>query len=266
MAGSGNTAVGGYAMGCAFNVNSSVAIGNSAGFLMCGDNNVAVGTNALRGNAAFGATGAQNTGVGHNALCRYTTGACNTSLGYQTLSGLSTGSCNTALGHGALGNVTTGLNNLAVGIFSGTTTGAVSGLVNLTTACNNIVLGNFNHTCAQIKVAWTVTSDERDKAIDPAGVPYGLAFVNQIEPIAYCWCDRATGEVTEDRKRFGFSAQNIGALETSTPDPIIVSADDPENLRFTDQMLLPVLVNAIKELSAKNDELEARIRLLEIPG
>ena len=266
MVGSGNTAVGVCAMGCAFNVNNSVAIGNSAGFFMCGDNNVAVGNSAMRGNASLGATGAQNTGVGHNALCRYTTGACNTSLGWQTLSLLSTGSCNTALGHGALGNVTTGLNNLAIGIFSGTTTGAVSGLVNLTTECNNIVLGNFNHTCAQIKVAWTVTSDERDKAIDPTGVPYGLAFVNQIEPIAYCWCDRATGEIAEDRKRFGFSAQNICALETSTAEPIIVSADDPENLRFTDQMLLPVLVNAIKELSAKNDELEARIRLLEIPG
>jgi hypothetical protein len=108
-----------------------------------------------------------------------------------------------------------------------------------------------------------VTSDERDKAIDPAGVPYGLSFVNQIEPISYSWCNRETGEITEERKRFGFSAQNICSLEVSTSSPIIVSADDPDHLMFTDQMLLPVLVNAIKELSAKNDALEARIAALE---
>jgi hypothetical protein len=138
--------------------------------------------------------------------------------------------------------------------------------VNLTTESNRIVMGNFNHTCAQIKIGWTVTSDERDKAIDPNGVPYGLAFVNQIDPIAYCWCDRSTGSVTEDRVRFGFSAQNICSLETETEKPVIIGADDPEHLTFTDQMLLPVMVNAIKELSAKVDSLQAEINSLKANG
>jgi hypothetical protein len=111
-----------------------------------------------------------------------------------------------------------------------------------------------------------VTSDVRDKAIDPAGVPYGLEFINQVDPIAYRWCDRDTSEITDERLRYGFSAQNLLALETETPEGVIISDDDPDRLQLTDQYLLPVLVNAIKELSAKNDELEARIRSLEIPG
>jgi hypothetical protein len=214
-----------------------------------GDVNIAIGLAALRGANVTGATGVYNVAMGAYAMNKAAGAACNTVLG-------SNAAC----------NLSTGCNNIAIGMYAGTTGQAVSGLVNLLSECDRIVMGNFNHTCAQIKVAWTVTSDERDKAIDPAGVPYGLAFVNQIEPIAYCWCDRGTGEVKENRKRFGFSAQNICALETFTAEPIIVSADDPENLAFTDQMLLPVLVNAIKELSAKNEALETRIAKLEANG
>ena len=245
--------IGALAFSTSTGSGASIGIGYGAARKLQGDVNIAIGLFALRGDNVSGATGLYNIAMGSYAMCKATGAACNTVLG-------SNAACN------LLG----GCNNIAIGMYAGTTGQAVSGLVNLLSECDRIVMGNFNHTCAQIKVAWTVTSDERDKAIDPSGVPYGLAFVNQIEPIAYCWCDRATGEVTEDRKRFGFSAQNICALETSTTEPVIISTDDPENLTFTDQMLLPVLVNAIKELSAKNDqilakneELEARIALLE---
>ena len=261
--GSSNIAIGCGAMSFSGTVGNVIAIGASAGGRIQGTTNIAIGTQALYGGNSLTGVGTYNVGIGGFTSFLFTTGSLNVSVGHCTMFGATSACQNVALGFESLKNVTTGTNNLAVGSYSGTTGGTISGLANITTGSNNIVLGNFNHTCAQIKVAWTVTSDERDKAIDPAGVPYGLAFVNQIEPIAYCWCDRATGEVTEDRKRFGFSAQNICALETSTAEPIIVSADDPENLRFTDQMLLPVLVNAIKELSAKNDALEARIALLE---
>jgi hypothetical protein len=101
-----------------------------------------------------------------------------------------------------------------------------------------------------------VVSDVRDKAIDPAGIPYGLAFVNQIQPIAYQFCDRTTGEISDSQTRYGFSAQNIDELEGGKG--VIANNDDTENLKLTPDMLIPVLVNAIKELSAEVAELKAR--------
>jgi hypothetical protein len=184
-------------------------------------------------------------------------------MGSLTMCAATTASCNTLVGMRAACGLASGCNNIAIGAFAGTTGQTLNGLVNLTSQCNFIVMGNASNTCALVNVNWTIVSDERDKAIDPTGVPYGLAFVNQIEPIAYCWCNRETGEITENRKRFGFSAQNICTLEASTAGPIIVSTDDPEHLKITDNMLLPVLVNAIKELSVKNEALEARIAKLE---
>jgi hypothetical protein len=252
------TAIGAGAMANSTGAGSTV-VGQSAGNYMNGNYNVGVGTSALHGSFS-GMTGAFNIGIGDFAGCGLSTGCCNIAIGFQSLTAADTAVCNTGVGFQTLCNVTSGINNIAIGPNSGTViSGDTSGIVNLTTESNRIVMGNFNHTCAQIKIGWTVTSDVRDKAIDPVGVPYGLSFVKQITPISYCWCDRTTGEITEDRKRFGFSAQNICALETETDHPVIVSADDPEHLMITDQALLPVLVNAIKELSAKVEALEAKL-------
>ena len=216
-----------------------------------------VNCNTALGYFAFNARGGvQNTALGVLSMYLTTSGSNNTAVGYQSSAQVSSGNCNISVGMCALSCVTTGSNNIGIGYSSGST---LTGLVNLTTENNRIVMGNGSHTCAQIQIPWTTVSDARDKAIDPAGVPYGLSFVNQIQPIAYCWCDRTTGVVTEDRKRFGFSAQDICSLETATSTPVIVSADDPEHLMITDQALLPVLVKAIQELSAKVEALEAKL-------
>jgi hypothetical protein len=209
-----------------------------------------------------------NTVVGSNAL-----GACqlNNNTQKNTVVGAGAGQVvfgalhNTLIGYCAAGSsMTIGCNNIVIGYMAGTrVTGCTCSFVNMTNEANRIIMGNVDHTCAQIQVGWTVVSDERDKAIDPAGVPYGLDFVKEINPIAYCFCNRDTGEVKDDKKRFGFSAQNIRALEVETAEPVIISADDPDHLYLTDSHLLPVLVNAIKELSAKNDALEARLAQLE---
>ena len=244
--------------------SSNIAIGSRA---MCqatlagvtGSDNIALGVFTL--NSALATN--HNIAVGTGALS-CTTGSCNIAIGGFAQQGLRAASCNLSMGQTTLAYNLTGNNNIAIGYQAGSLNAADGNCgVICVTGSNCITVGNCFHTCATIKVGWTVTSDERDKAIDLAGVPYGLSFVNQIEPIAYCWCDRSTGEITEDRKRFGFSAQNICTLETGTEHPVIVSADDPEHLMITDQALLPVLVNAIKELSAKNDALEARLALLE---
>jgi hypothetical protein len=123
-------------------------------------------------------------------------------------------------------------------------------------------MGNSAHTCAQIQIGWTTVSDVRDKCIF-GSVPHGRGFLQNITPIEFAFKDRETEEVTDPRnkRRYGFSAQEI--LELEGENSVIVSADDPEKLQVTTDHLLPVLVNAIKELSEEMDQLRARVEILE---
>jgi hypothetical protein len=124
-------------------------------------------------------------------------------------------------------------------------------------------MGNGQHTCAQIQVAWTAVSDIRDKCIFGA-VPHGRGFLQQINPVKFAFKDRTTGCLSdpEGKRRYGFSAQEILAAEGDKP--VITSAEDPEKLQLTSDYLVPVLVNAIKELSAELDALKERVAVLEL--
>jgi hypothetical protein len=55
--------------------------------------------------------------------------------------------------------------------------------------------------------------------------------------------------------RYGFKAQDVLELEGDTP--VIVDTEDAEKLRFNDQSMIAVLVNAIQELNAKFEEYKA---------
>lgn len=240
-----NTAIGISAMTFGNENQGNVAIGNASMYgTCCATNNVAIGNGTLaQANGPFLASGE----------------ACgNVAVGTSALQFLSSGSQNIAIGDGTGSCVSTGDNNILIGAGTGN---SVDGLALISTESNRILMGNCFHTCAQIQVAWSTVSDVRDKALDPVGVPYGLLFVEQLEPIAYRWCNRCTNEVTDEKLRYGFSAQNVRSLEGDNA--VIVSDDNPEKLMITDQHLLPVLVNAIKELSDKNKLLEERIAALE---
>ena len=285
-----SVAVGMFAM-CQGTANGTTAIGTCAlKSLTTGVCNTAIGFAALSAittgqcNTAIGyralvvnVSGARNTAIGEDSLPN-ATGSDNVAIGNSTLQSVVgggdgntvVGSCaaatasgqfNTVFGFQALCDVNSpnGSNNIIIGCCAATPSGGVSG--SLFGASNRIVMGNSAHTCAQIQIAWSVTSDVRDKALDPAGVPYGLLFVEQLEPIAYRFCNRETNEVTDDKLRYGFSAQNVRGLEGDIP--VISNDDNSERLNITDSHLLPVLVNAIKELSDKNKLLEERIAALE---
>jgi hypothetical protein len=123
-------------------------------------------------------------------------------------------------------------------------------------------MGNSSHACAQIKIAWSVVSDCRDKCIF-GRVPHGRGFLQNLETIEYAFKDRTTGEITDvpGKKRYGFTAQNVLAAEGDNP--VIVSTDNPDKLQLTTDYLIPVLVNAVNELSQEVDDLKARILALE---
>jgi hypothetical protein len=122
-------------------------------------------------------------------------------------------------------------------------------------------MGNNDHTCAAIKIAWTVTSDVRDKHVFGC-VPHGRDFLKGINPIKYSFKDRETNEITDETVRYGFSAQEVMELEGDAP-VITNFMNGDEKLGLTNDYLLPVLVNAIKELDTENTSLRTRLEALE---
>jgi hypothetical protein len=197
---------------------------------------------------------ATNTAIGVNALLNNTTGASNTASGGNALFSNTTGTNNTASGADALSFNTTGINNIGIGRNAGRTGSNPQGIVNITTESNRIVMGNDAHTCAQIKIAFTVTSDCRDKSCFKP-VDLGLDFVRALKPTEYQFkTGGRDSDKTDGKRRYGFLAQDVLPLEGD--DPVIISADDPEKLQYTETHLVPVLVKAIQELTARVEELE----------
>jgi hypothetical protein len=121
-------------------------------------------------------------------------------------------------------------------------------------------MGNSSHTCAQIQIAWTAVSDCRDKHIH-CRLDKGRGFLENINPIVFSFKNRETNEITDAKKRYGFSAQEILQLEGD--DSVLVGADNPDKLGLTTDYLIPILVNAVKELSAEVKNLKSRIEILE---
>jgi hypothetical protein len=291
-----NTAVG---TSCMWNntASNNTAVGDSVMFAnTTGGNNTAMGAGALDTNT----TGAENTALGYLALTANTTASSNTAVGYQALDANTTGTQNTAVGVAALTACTTGNYNTAVGISSGQdlTSGSNNLFLGLdagrsnspsgsiTTGSNNVVLGDnsiANLYCADTTIS---SSDARDKT-DVQDFTHGLDWITQLRPVTYRWDKRSwyvgSNCQTEDiinaqpngaKKRqqlhLGFLAQEELAVETqfgfgtSKDNMLIANLNEDESaygLKY--ERLVPILVNAIKELSAKCDSLQAEINTLK---
>jgi len=258
-----------------------------------GDSNVATGYLALNsntegnGNTASGVyalqantTALYGTASGLYALKSNTEGNSNVALGAFCLYSNTEGADNSACGYAALYAVTTGDNNIGIGKNSGRND-SPSG--DITTADNIICLGDDNIAtlyCTQSSIS---TSDSRDKT-DITDFDGGLDWVNAMQPKTFNWDrrswyldDELDGESTSqdvldatpdgtkkrDDLQLGFLAQDILAIEQANG-----YADNNENSLLVNltgdgtryglayERIVPVLVNAIKELSAKVEALE----------
>jgi trimeric autotransporter adhesin len=118
----------------------------------------------------------------------------------------------------------------------------------VTTQSNRIVLGDNSITNAYIQVAWTVTSDLRDKT-EIENIPHGLAFVDKLKPVSFKFKKSREDDTPHGTKHYGFLAQDILELEGS--DNVIIDNEQPEKLKYKGEHLVPILVNAIKELKAE---------------
>jgi trimeric autotransporter adhesin len=216
-------------------------------------------------------TGAQNTAIGLDAGDYVTTGNYNTLLGYNS------GSSTT--------NLTTGDANTLIGAFCHTGA-AGSGFANgfgydIDAAAGYTTLGN---AASDIRAAhgvatWATVSDERYKK-DIVDSTVGLSFINALLPRTFKY--KTLGELPETFRAYkegstqvfknsdtnhGFIAQEIKAAIDLHPEikDGFKLWDEREDggQEVAEAALIPVLVKAIQELSAKNDALEARLAALE---
>ena len=82
--------------------------------------------------------------------------------------------------------------------------------------------------------------------------------MNTLRPVKFKWATR-DGNVKDGKYRAGFIAQELQALESSTSVDYLdlVLDDNPDKLEATEGHLLPVIIKAIQDLSAKVTALEA---------
>ena len=284
-----NIAIGQDAMGLGAATAASgdnIAIGYQAGYdLTSATGNVLIG---LRSGTNL-TSGSQSVFVGRDAGASITTAAENTFIGDQSGANI-TGGSNTAVGHFSLYGgaspstlqssafgyysgyrVTTGIRNTFLGAVAGfnSTTGVTTGSNNTlvgyaseassATVSNEITLGNSSIATLRCQVT-TITSlsDARDKTdIQPLNA--GLEFVEALNPVSFTWNMRDGGKVGEADT--GFIAQDLQAAQAKTgvTIPDLVYDVNPDKLEAGYGKLVPVLVQAIKDLSDKVKDLEARL-------
>ena len=256
-----------------------IAIGHSALLNSNGFTNIAIGNYAMN----YATSAYENVSIGRGSMNYITTGQLNVALGEYAMYGNSTsspitGNENVGIGPSSLPSVTSGSNNICLGKNSGT---GASPSGSITSGSNNICLGNnsiSNLYCADTSIS---SSDSRDKT-DVTSFTIGLNWIEALRPVTYRW-DRRTwygtdeqpygtpdGSKKRQRLHIGFLAQEALAVEqangygNSNDDSLILNlTDDGMSYGMKYERLVPILVNAIKELSAKNNALDARIQALE---
>ena len=269
--GANNTACGYQALSANTDGESNVAVGtysldaNTSGMF-----NTVVGRDAGRGIS----TGLRNTLMGSYTMDSANAND-NTGVGYACLTNISAGAnTNTCLGSSAGYNVSTGTNNLLLGYNAGTSS-SPAGVVN--NESDTICLGDNNIAsffCADTSIS---SSDSRDKT-DINDFTKGLDWIKALRPITYRW-DRRTWYGTEEapygtpdgskkksKLHIGFLAQEALEVEkengygSSNDDSLVVNlTPDGMSYGMKYERLVPVLVNAIKELSAEVEQLKSQL-------
>lgn len=277
--GTKNIAIGTSALQTNTTASNNIAIGHQAMQNSTGNKiqSVAVGTQALQagasGSVAIGDTAAASStvaivAVGNKAL-QSSTGSSNTAIGNSAGINVTTGTNTTLVGAGSgASNTITGIGNTCIGSASGgfvnsgnnnTCIGYLS-QVSSPGASDEFILGNSNVavlSCAQTSI--TSLSDARDKK-EVEELPVGLSFVQKLKPVKFVWDDR-NEDGKHDIKDFGFIAQDLKAIqeEEGVADYLkLVYEANPEKLQASYGKLVPILVKAIQELTAKVEALEAK--------
>ena len=249
----------------------NVLIGADAGISMTdGQRNILIGDDAgdavtsgqrniLIGSPAGGVLtdGQQNIVLGVFAFNSATRDTGTIAIGSGCLQNQNAGfvsGFNTCVGHFAGNTITTGQNNSIIGNGADSSSATVS---------NEITLGNSSITSLRCAVtSITSLSDERDKS-EIKDLGYGLAFIDALQPREFVWDNRPEidneGEefysANKGKKDFGFIAQEVQELDNDTLR--LVYDENPDKLELSYGKLVPILVQAIKELKAEVELLKS---------
>ena len=291
-----NTGVGHNALSSNSSGVSNTAVGQgSLGANTTGTNNVAVGSGVLDantdgdynvavGNAVLGSDtrGNFSTGIGHGALNSQNTtndtDMYNTAVGYLAGTLVTTGVNNTFVGGLAGDAITTGDYNVIVGSQSDSTavdSEKAQGFgFNLACAAGYTTIGSGSDDirAAHGNVTWATVSDERYKK-DIVDSEAGLSLINALRPRTFKY--KTLGELPETFNAFeadstevfknsdtnhGFIAQEVKAAidaDDSIKDGFRLWDDrDDGSQEVAEAALIPVLVKAIQELTARIETLE----------
>ena len=163
----------------------------------------------------------------------------NTFYGMTAGNLITSGINNTFIGYGAGSNITTGSNNIIIGNGSQGSIPSVS---------NEITIGNNSIATLRCNVQ-TITSlsDERDKK-NIVKLPLGLDFINDLKPVEFEWDSRDGTKI--GGKEFGFIAQELKKSQENfgITVPKLINDLNPDKLEASYSVLIPILVNSIKEL------------------
>ncbi len=267
--GSWNTFMGAYAGEKHTWGNYNVCIGAfAAKYATTLDQSCAIGFGAMES----ASTAHNNNAVGHMALNDLTAGEGNNVMGAYAGDAITTGDFNTCVGEQAGTNLSTGGNNLCLGYRAGTSN-SPSG--NIAASSNKICLGDDNITNIYCEDTGISSSDLRDKT-DISDFTKGLDWIKALRPVTYRWDKRTwygtdaepygtpDGSKKKPELHVGFLAQE--ALEVEKANGYATDNNNMLMCNLTDdgmrygmkyERLVPVLVNAIKELSARVEQLEA---------
>ena len=227
--GSGNIAIGKWAMFNPYSGDYNVAMGFSAYSLPhSGSQNVCIGYYT---DAGFGYDPSYATAIGSRASANANN---STAIGYQAYANVANtlilGSINGQ--NGATSNVNVGIGTINPG-------------------------GQFELSLDQGRKpgtsTWTITSDERLKNIEGA-YPKGLKEILQLQPIAYHYKNEGERKFSEEvlnALNVGFGAQEVRKIF-----PEAVGVDKDGYLNFNIHSILVAYVNAIKEQQKMIDSLK----------
>ena len=276
--GGNNVAIGTGSLNSNTTASNNTAVGfQSLAANTTGASNVAVGTSALLANT----TAQENVAVGKDAGLRATTGGFNVCLGPAAGSQLTTGDSNVCIGRLSGSHnyyLSTGINNVLIGALSDTTaadTDNANGIgYDIYAEGGYTTVGNSTSDirAAHGTATWATVSDQRYKK-DIVDSTAGLSFINALQPRTFKY--KTLGELPETFSAYeegstevfknsdtnhGFIAQEIKAAidaDSSIADGFKLWDDrDDGSQEVAEAALIPILVKAIQELTARITTLE----------
>lgn len=240
--------------------SDNIAIGSQSSLNNQGDLNIAIGIDALRNNTAD-----LNLAMGYQALRNHTTGGQNIAIGNDAMSTHVNGTNNTVIGYAATvsGNfsnataigaqASAGASNVLVlgsinGVNGATATAKVG--IGVTNPAHTLTVFNGTTTGSYQTTGWIHVSDARLKSnVQP--INNALQIVSKLNGVYYHWVTNR-----EAGRQVGFLAQDVQKV---LPEVVAGTEGDlakGETLGMAYQNIVPVLVEAMKELNTKVEALE----------